>query len=509
MPTIKAPDRHQLTFMNKLDDMVGPDHPVRLLDAIVDRIIDADPDFFDHLAAEGSVGRGGFSASCLIKLLLYGYIEGLSSSRKLQREAERNIELIWLLSGLAPSYKVIADYRKDYPAQIERVNRQMVQFLIDSGCIDGERVAIDGTKLKAYTGWDMPDEASLDKRLERARGQLEQWMHTLKVNDALDEAHELIDEQPDQSGEPEVMETIGTLHKRIKQLQAAKRRLQASSAKRLPLSDPDARSMRAPHGGKSPSYNLQAGVDSKHNMIVATEVTNAPTDFEQLLPMHERLRDQLDKDPHELLGDTGYADLGDIKHIQTQSATRCYIPENDAPVKNRSIQFTYELDQDQYRCSADQVLKPIAKNTYSKAKDAYIDTYRGTACQQCPLQAECTSAADGVRQKKVFHGARWRHRYRRQIGNRYGKARIKERKGIVEHVFGTLKHWMGQIPLVLRGLEKVQTEINLYATGYNIKRYTSLAPIKELIEEITNWNPTLPPPTGIKSPAITINFEQV
>lgn len=488
MPTIKAPDRHQLTFMNKLDDMVAPDHPVRLLDAIIDRIIAANPDFFDHLAAEGTVGRGGYPADCLIKLLLYGYIEGISSSRKLQQEAERNIELIWLLSGLTPSYKVIADYRKDYPEQIARVNRQIVEFLADNGCIDGERVAIDGTKLKAYTGWDMPSQQDIDKRLERARRHLEQWMQTLQVNDALEEAHELLDES-EEGGEPAIMQTIAALHERIERLQEAKKRLQESDSNRLPLSDPQARSMRGSHGGHPPSYNMQAAVDAKTHMIVTAEVTNARTDFQQLIPTYQRLRKRLESDPDELLADTGYADLGDIKRIQTQMATRCYIPENNAPVKNRRIQFDYEPDQDQYRCSQGQTLEPISKNKYNKAKDAYIDTYRGTACKQCPMQAECTSAADGVRQKNVFHGARWRHRYRKQLNSRYGKARVRQRKGIVEHVFGTLKYWMGKIPLKLRGLKKVQTEINLYATGYNIKRYSSLGPVKELMQEITNWKP--------------------
>lgn len=493
MPTIKAPDRQQITFMNKLDDMVAPDHPVRLLDAIVDRIIGSDPEFFDHLAAAGTVGRGGFSAGCLIKLLLYGYIEGISSSRKLETEAQRNIELKWLLADLQPSYKVIADYRKDYPGQIERINRQIVQFLADNGLIDGERVALDGAKLKAYTGWDMPDEESLDRRLARAHSQLEEWMSKLAVNDALDEAQELLAQQPQQAGESELMETIADLHEHINTLQAAKERLQESDAKRLPLSDPQARSMRAPRGGKPPSYNLQAGVDSKYQMIAVAKATNAPTDFEQLTPMHEALGKQLGEPPQELLADTGYADLGDIKQIQTQTPTRCYIPENDRPVKNRPIQFNYESERDQYRCSGGQLLRPVAKSSYNKAKDAYIDTYRGTACRQCPLQAECTSAADGVRQIKVFHGAAWREEYARQIGSRHGKARIKERKNIVEHVFGTLRHWMGQVPLKLRGLKKVQTEINLYATGYNIKRYAGLAPIKELMEEVRTWNPKLKP----------------
>lgn len=493
MPTIKAPDRQQITFMNKLDDMIAPAHPVRLVDTIVDRIIGADPVFFDHLGADGTVGRGGFSAACLIKLLLYGYIEGISSSRRLQAEAKRNIELIWLLSDLQPSYKVIADYRKDYPEQIERVHRQMVQFLADTGHVDGKCVAVDGAKLKAYTGWDMPDEPSLDKRIGRAHSQLEQWMSKLAVNDALDDARELLDEQPGQAGEPEIMEAIAELHEHINSLEAAKERLQESDAKRLPLSDPEARSMRASHGGYPPSYNLQAGVDSKHHMIVEAKATNAPNDIEQLTPMHQAIGNQLGKPPQELLADSGYAALADIKHIQTQTTTRCYIPENDRLVKNRPIQFSYESNRDQYRCSGGQVLEPITKNSYNKTKDAYIDIYRGTACQECPLQGKCTSAADGVRQIKVFHGAQWRDKYASQTGSRYGKSRIRDRKSIVEHVFGTLRYRMGQIPLVLRGLKKVQTEINLYATGYNIKRYCGLAPIKELIEEVRNWNPKLVP----------------
>lgn len=491
MPTIKAPDRQQITFMNKLDDMVATDHPVRLLDAIIDRIIGSDPAFFDHLSADGSVGRGGFSARCLIKLLLYGYREGISSSRKLQTQAKRNIEVIWLLSSLAPSYKVIADYRKDHPEQIERVHIQMIKFLEDVDCIDGDRIAIDGVKLKAYTGWDMPDEASLEKRLARAHSQLEEWMSTLAVNDALEGAQELLDKQPTEAGEPEMMETIAGLHEHIKHLQAAKKRLQASDATRLPLSDPEARSMRAPHGTSPPSYNLQAGVDARQQMIVATKITNAPNDIEQLPAMHKHLHTWLGKDPKELLADTGYANLGDIKAIQTHTSTRCYIPENNTLAKKQPIQFNYQPDQDQYRCSGDQVLQSVTKNKYDKTKGAYMDIYRGIACGGCRLQADCTSAADGVRQLKVFHGAEWRYEYAKQIESKYGKERIKERKSIIEHVFGTLRYWMGQIPLKLRGLKKVQTEINLYATGYNIKRYSSLAPIKELMKEVTNWKPKL------------------
>lgn len=490
MPYIQAPDRRQLTFMNKLDDLVAPDHPVRLLDGLIDRIIGTDPSFFDHLAPNESAGRRGYPAGCLLKLFMYGYIHGISSSRRLEAEAGRNIEVIWLLSTLAPSYKVIADYRKDHPEQIQRINQAVVRFLMDGGWINGERVALDGTKLKAYTGWDMPDAQQLQDRLERAHTQLNDWLNRLAENDADEEAiagpsPQGPDDEP--GSEPEILVRIGRLHRRIKDLEAARDRLADSEADRLPLSDPDARPMRAPRGGKPPSYNLQAGVDSAHKMIITATVVNQGNDFQQLLAMHAGIACRLGADPAELLADTGYADLGDIKHIQTQTSTRCYIPENDAPVANRPVQFTYAPGADRYRCSAGRTLAPIVKGRYNTAKEAYMDIYGGTECPGCPMQGECTSAADGVRKLTVFHGARWRAAYARQLSSRYGKARIAERKAVVEHVFGTLRYWMGQIPLKLRGLQKVQTEIDLYTAGYNLKRWVGLGSFQELMAEVTTW----------------------
>lgn len=211
---------------------------------------------------------------------MYGYIHGISSSRKLQAEAERNIEVIWLLNTLKPSYKTIADYRKDHPGQIARINQQVVRFLIDGGWIQGERVAIDGTKLKAYTGWDMPDAESLDRRLQAAHRELEGWLEQLAENDALEEAAESAgDTDSGGGGEVEAMAQIQQLGERIRRWEAAKQRLEASGAGGLPLSDPEARAMRASRGGKPPSYNLQLGVDSAYNMILAASVTNQRTDF--------------------------------------------------------------------------------------------------------------------------------------------------------------------------------------------------------------------------------------
>lgn len=495
MPTIIPTDRNQLTFMNSLDDLVAPDHPVRLLDGLIDRIIEENPSEFNHLAPQDSPGRRGYSAAALIKLYIYGYIQGINSSRKLEVEAQRNIEVIWLLSGLSPSFKTIADYRKDHSGQIARVNEQVVRFLSDNGWIEGKRIGIDGAKLKAYTKWDMVDGQSLDARLEHAHNQLEGWLTRLTINDLQDE----LDGQQDPGHEDDgasgsrIIEEITRLQEKIQRLEALKEELATREGNHISEADPQARLMRSAQGSKMPAYNLQASVDGAHKMIIVGAATTEPTDFELLEPMYWSSVHRLGRQPEEVLADTGYADLGDIQRIQTGTSTRCYIPENDAPKANRTITFSYDEQADEFECSQGKRLVPVAKGTYNKAKDAYIDRYRGTECAECVVASECTTAADGVRTLSVFHGAKWREQYRKQLASRYGCERLSERKTLVEHVFGTLRYWMGQIPLKLRGLAKVQTEIDIYTAGYNIKRWSGLAAFGQLMDEIANWNPAPTP----------------
>jgi transposase/TolA-binding protein len=487
MPTIIPTDRSQMTFMTSLDDMVAPDHPVRLIDALIDKIMAMDTEFFDHLAPQSSAGRRGYSAAALIKLYMYGYIHGISSSRKLEAEASRNIEVIWLLSGLKPSYKVIADYRRDYPDQIQRVNEQVVRFLADNGWIDGERIAIDGTKLKAYTGWDMLDEERIDNQLATAHRQLEQWLQRMAINDLRDEVDELNSDDPDGGTPSEILDQIEALHEKIRRLEGLKEELERQQTTRISPADPEARLMKSARGGKYPAYNLQTAVDSAHKMIVVGAATREATDFELLEPMVWAAAARLGREPSEVLADTGYADLGDIQRIQNQGTVRCYVPENDAPTANRPITFDYTPETDSFECSQGRPLEAVKKGIYNKAKDAYMDRYRGTECSDCPIATECTTAKDGVRTLTVFHGAKWRDEYTRQLASRYGRERIAERKALVEHPFGTLRYWMGQIPLKLRGLKKVQTEINLYTAGYNVKRWSGLAAFEELMEQVNGW----------------------
>jgi len=282
---------------------------------------------------------------------------------------------------------------------------------------------------------------------------------------------------------------IDKLHAKIRRLEALKEELERQETTQISPADPEARLMRSARGGKYPAYNLQTAVDSAHKMIVIGAATQQATDFELLEPMVWAAAGLLGREPDEVLADTGYADLGDIQRIQNQGTIRCYVPENDTSKANQPVSFTYKAETDTFECSQGRPLLPVAKGRYNKRKDAYIDHYRGSECTECPVAGECTKAKDGVRTLRVFHGAEWREQYKKQLSSRYGRERIAERKALVEHPFGTLRYWMGHIPLKLRGLKKVQTEIHLYTAGYNIKRWSGLAPFEELLDQVNQWTP--------------------
>ncbi len=496
MPTISLADRHQLTFMNSLDDAVCPEHPVRLLDALIDRIISQDPDYFDHLSPNGADGRPGYPASVMIKLYMYGYINGITTCRKLQNECQRNVEVMWLIQKAQPCFKTIANYARNYSEQLTRVNEQIVRFMFDHNHIKGQRVACDGSKLKAYTGWTMYSRQSLDKQLQKAHHLLNEWVDNLLAQDDLfedEQADAGLDEHTGTSAPGEspgqVMERIEQLHAKIEELQALKEQLEAQQCTRISPADPQARVMRTAQQTSIPGYNLQIAVDEDSKMVIVSRLTQAATDFEQLLPNYQAVVSRLGMAPEIWLADTGYADLGDIKHIESTTPTTCYIPENDTPVTNREITFDYQPETNEYRCSEGKPLVSTGKPKYCKTKQAYVETFKGTECGGCPRLSKCTSSKSGIRKKKVFHGAKWRHKYAKRLKSTKAKALIRQRCGWVEHPFGTLKYWMGHIPLKHRGLAHCQTQIDIYSSAYNIKRWLNLDHFKNLMKQVHTWKP--------------------
>lgn len=490
MSTLSLTDRHQITFMSSLDDAVAADNPVRLLDALIDRIILENPDYYNHLSADGSDGRPGYPGPAMIKLYIYGYINGINSCRKLQVECQRNIEVIWLMHGLKPCFKTIASYARNNPDQLDSVNEQIVRFMYDHDWIKGQRIAIDGTKLKAYTGWKMYDHQSLDKKLQKSREQLDQWIAKLLADPEEPDCSEQSDEFPPFDDGSQVMDQIEQLQEKIDKLEDIKRQLDAQQCKMISPADPEARSMHTAKHSSPPSYNLQIAVDDASKMLVSTRLTQKATDFEQLQPNYQAITSRLGIQPDVMSADTGYADLGDVKEIESKTKTIFYIPENNTPAKNRPITFTYEPEHHQYRCSQGQPLPEVGKTRYVKRKKAYVQRFRGTECRTCKVASTCTSSKSGLRTLHVYHGAKWRYAYAKRLKTRQGKKELAARKGIVEHPFGTLKYWMGQIPLKHRGLDSCQTQIAIYTSAYNIKRWCNLDSFKNLMKQVSNWKPT-------------------
>lgn len=494
-------DRHQLGFLTSLDDLIPPGHSVRLLDAFIDQIVQDNRERF-YTAPPGGPGRPAYPPECMLKLFLYGYAIGVKSSRRLETEAKRNIEAIWLMHRLQPDCKTISEFRRHSGEQIQFVADQMSRFLKANGYIGGKAVAIDGTKVKAYTSDAMLTREMLEHRMARAHKEVERYLDQLMQSDQDEDQDEdqgdenrggehrggehRGDEHRGDEADGPLLEALAGQQAQIAELERLLALHQEQGACALSASDPEARLMRT-RKGKGAAYNVQFAVDEQHHLIVTAEVTNAQADQQQLQPMHERVSEVLGEAPEELLADTGYADLGDIQRIERETPTRCFIPENDRHKQKEAIQFRYDPRTDRYICTAGSELVPKRKGVYRKGEGAFMDVYEGIACQGCALQALCTSAKNGIRQLKVFHGALWREQYRKRIRSRYGRGRVKRRKAVVEHVIGTIKYWMGQIPLVLRGKSKVQTEINLYTTGYNLKRLASITPMSELIEQVKGF----------------------
>ena len=284
-------------------------------------------------------------------------------------------------------------------------------------------------------------------------------------------------------GSKELAEKIEFLQSKIKSLEAAKAKLKELDKKYLSPADPGANLMKGRHG-KMPAYNVQAVVDSKHHLIAECEVSTNPNDKKELVPTMKALKKNIGLEPEEVLGDKGYYTLGEIQELENTSASKCFIPGEK---QGKDLDFKYDKKKDEYVC-------PMGKRLFLKHKNKLdgghiVDVYQGRECNECPLRSKCTKSKLG-RSVRRYRNQVWRNAYKERMKSDEAKEKIRERKKVVEHVFGTIKYWMGQIPLLLRGRDKVQTEINLYATAYNLKRLMNIETIEFLMKKINEyeWN---------------------
>jgi transposase len=473
---IPGADRSQAVLLPEvLDDYVRPDNPVRFLDAFVAHLDLAALGYQRAVPAE--TGRPGYDPGDLLRLYLYGYLHRIRSSRRLEQETHRNVELMWLLRRLTPDFKTIADFRRDHPEALKRVGREFLVLCRQLELFGGELLAIDGSKFRAVNARDKSYTparlATLQRDIDRT---IMRYLKELERQDAA----EVGTEGP--SGAPHALqEKIAALQQRQAEYAAHQQELAASGETARALTDPDSRPMMS--GGRiEVCYNVQTAVDAKHKLIVAETVTNAAGDRDQLSPMATAAQEMLGGATPVVVADQGYYHGAEIKTCLDAGLTplvpRPLTSANEARGLFTKDDFAYDPVADAYRCPAGETL---TYRTTTLELGRTIKNYRTSACGRCALRPRCTRNQDG---RKI---TRWVDEHLLEaMAQRLGRDRalFAQRKALSEHPFGTMKRGMDQGYFLLKGLRKVRGEFSLTTLAYNLKRVLHLVGVPRLLDAL-------------------------
>ena len=473
---VEGVDRGQSTLLPEcLDDWVNDDNPVRAIDAFVDEL---DLSALGFAGAEpATTGRPAYHPTILLKLYIYGYLNRVQSSRRLEREAGRNLEVIWLIGRLVPDDKVIADFRKDNGPAIKKVCAHFVGLCRDMGLLTTASVAIDGSKFKAVNN---RDRNFTKGKVERRREQLEESVaRYLSQLDTID--HQL----PTEALAIKTMhlaQKLVTLKDEMKKLAAHEKRMLASPDEQVSLTDPDARSMATSGRGSGVvGYNVQTVVDTENHLIIAHEVTNSGSDRAQLANMGKQAKAVLGVEKLEAVADRGYYNSPEILACEEAGITVTLPKPMTSGAKSEGRlgkqDFLYVDTQDAYRCPAGQWLT----YRFTREEDGkQLRRYWTTACGGCPLKAKCTTGNE----RRV---SRWDHEHVLEAVQERLDAdpqAMRRRRETVEHPFGTIKARMGATHFLMKRLPRVATEMTLHVLAYNLTRVINIMGVKPLIAAI-------------------------
>lgn len=472
MAYVQGVSRNQVVmFPESLDEYISDDNPVRFIDAFVDGL-DLQVLGFKRAVPEER-GRPPYDPGDLLKLYMYGYLNRVRSSRRLEREAERNVEVMWLVSKLVPDHKTIADFRRDNGEAIQAVFREFMVLCRRLGLFGGQLVAIDGSKFKAANSRERNFTQRKLKRLkERVDKEIERYLKEL------DEA----DEQEQDNEKPtaaELRAKIEWLKGREKEYAGLQEQMAENGEKQVSLTDPDARSMvLGSNRGTEVAYNVQISVDAKHKLIVDYEVTNACNDRNQLSSMAIRAKEALEVESLEVVADQGYYSSNEIRDC-VEGDVRPYIRKpNISNSRGRFAKekFRYDGENDCYWCPAGQALPFKYQTTYRKQE---VRVYGGQACGECDLRAKCTERKTG---RQIWRRVVEEELLEDMIRRVHAEPdKVKRRKSIVEHPFGTIKRNMDQGYFLTRRLLGVGAEASLTMLAYNLQRAVRLKGVQELI----------------------------
>lgn len=470
MSYVEGASREQrVLFPEVLDDYITEDNLVRFIDAFVDGL-EMEELGFDRTAPK-ETGRPPYDPRDLLRLYIYGYVNRIRTGRTLERECQRNVELMWLMRKLRPDFKTITDFRKDNRKAFKGVFRQFVLLCKGLGLVGGELVAVDGSKFKAVnSGQRNFSEKKLEERLKKIDEKVARYLDEMDRGDEEGKEREI--------SAAELKQKIEKLKERKGRYEELLKELGASGQSQVSLTDPESRAMALTPRGEV-SYNVQTAVDRKHHLIVEQDVTNEGLDNHQLFTMAQKTKQMLGQDELQVVADMGYYNHEELKRCEEAGVTtyvsKPLVSKNTARGLFGKEKFVYEADGDCYRCPAKERLSFRFETQEGDKKFRY---YWTKACPGCALKAQCTT-------DRRFHRIkRWEHEAVLERIEQRVKANpliLKLRKQLVEHPFGTIKFWNDQRHFLMRGLEKVKAEFSLSTLAYDIKRALNIVGVKGLI----------------------------
>ncbi len=471
---IEGENRHQsVLFPESLDDYIAEDSAVRVIDVFID---DLDISGLGFKTEPSDTGRPGYHPRMMLKLYVYGYLNRVQSSRRLEREAQRNVELMWLTGRLAPDFKTIANFRKDNGEAIRLVCGAFVMLCRKLELFKDAFVAIDGSKFKAVNTRDRNfTKAKMKRRLQQIDESIERYLGQIASADRQETAT---------AGDKveRLEDKIAALKKEMQRLKKFEVRMHEAPDQQLSLTDPDARSMATSgRGSGMVGYNVQTAVDAKHHLIVAHEVTNSGSDRSQLHNMASQAREAMGSDELDVVADRGYFKGEEILACdQANITTYLPKPQTSGSMKKGLFSkrdFIYHAEDDEYECPGGERL---IWRFETEEKGQSIHKYWSSACPSCPIKSQCTTS----RYRRV---GRWEHEAvveALEVRLDREPERMRVRRETVEHPFGTIKSWMGATHFQMKTLPRVSTEMSLHVLAYNMKRMINLFGVEGLIAKM-------------------------
>jgi len=457
---IEGEARSQATlFPERIDDYITEENPVRVVDVFVDSL---DLSGMGFKTIPAITGRPAYHPSTMLKLFIYGYLNRIQSSRRLESETGRNVELMWLLGRLTPDFKTIADFRKDNGKAIQKVCREFILICRKLNLFADAFVAIDGSKFKAVNNRDRNfTKAKVKRRLEQIDESISRYLAQIASADRQDT-------EVSRKKVGRLKDTIKKLKSELIRYKEIEAQMLEAPDQQVSLTDPDARSMATSgRGSGMVGYNVQSAVDAKHHIIVTHEVTNVGHDRSALSHMASKAKEALDTEELDVVADRGYYNGPDIYECE-QSKIRAYLPKvqtsgNMAKGLFGKRDFIWISEDGEYKCPANERLI-WRMSTEEKGKT--IHRYWSSKCPTCSIRARCTTGKN----RRV---SRWEHEdVLDQVQDRLDSEpeRMNTRRETVEHPFGTIKSWMGYTHFQMRTLKHVSTEMSLHVLAYNMKR---------------------------------------